>query len=132
MTTSGSFKIVGFDDPEHACADSDDSDECAETRVKVGSDEQAHDQSDDGADDCSSDAGLGPSAVFVGQLAMSELESLRSESKSWSTVEFSPLEGSSGAFDANRMNRKRILLLLQYDRQPSDLELLRFLFTQQR
>lgn len=62
---------------------------------------------------------------------MSELTSLRSDPKLWSTVEFCPPEVGPCAFDSNQMNRKRVLLLLQYDRRPSDLELIRFLFTQE-
>lgn len=61
---------------------------------------------------------------------MDELEKLRTEPASWGSVAFAESRtGERGTFDSNERTRLQVLLALQYDRRESDVELIRYLFT---
>lgn len=62
--------------------------------------------------------------------AMNELEKLRTDPASWGSVAFVPCHTDErGTFDINERSRLQVLLALQYDRRDSDIDLIRYLFT---
>lgn len=62
--------------------------------------------------------------------AMNELERLRTDPTSWGSVAFAASHTDErGTFDSNERTRLHVLLALQYDRLDSDVELIRYLFT---
>lgn len=61
---------------------------------------------------------------------MIDLETLRTDRNSWENVAFAPSHTEErGTFDRNSRARFQVLLAIQYDRQDSDLGLIRYLFT---
>lgn len=61
---------------------------------------------------------------------MELLQTLRVDPTSWQSVAFVASESAErGTYDSHECTRFRVLLALQYDRRESDVELVRFLFT---
>ncbi|WP_206748027.1 hypothetical protein, partial [Enterovibrio norvegicus] len=63
---------------------------------------------------------------------MSTLEEFRENKDSWIGVAYKETRSDDrGSYDANEKARYSLLILLQYDFQETDLELIRFLFEQE-